>query len=409
MSTLIVTLPPEPASAGTLFEYLLTQDGSTVSQQARVPAALLPASAAIGGEVVALVPAQHLSWQPVQLPQGTLARGLFQDGGAARVRAVLDGLLEDRLLDEPSHLHFALAPQPQADAPVWVAVCDRSWLQAGLQVLEQAGLRVNRIVPELAPDLLADTLYVMGEPDQAHLVALVRDGVAVWPVSPASVALLQWPEGQRVVAEPAVAELAEELFKRTVTLQQGAQRQLQALQSSWDLAQFDLVTSRGARHWKHWGGLVRTFWRAPRWRPARLALLAVLVVNVAGLNAWAWKEKAGLNAQRQAARDVLTRTFPKVQVVVDAPIQMARELALLQQASGAPSGRDLETMLGVFSAVAPVHSAPEAIEFVAGELRLKGLKLSPEALADLAFKLKPQGYGATGEGDNLVIKQGAGV
>jgi len=92
-------------------------------------------------------------------------------------------------------------------------------------------------------------------------------------------------------------------------------------------------------------------------------------------------------------------------VVVDAPVQMAREVAALQQASGTPSGRDLETMLGAFGAVAPAGTVPSAIEFVTGEVRLKGLSLAPEALATMAFKLKPQGYVASSEGDSLVLKQ----
>jgi general secretion pathway protein L len=404
MSTLIVTLPPEPSDPAALYDYVLSADGSTVGEQSRAPLALLPLVGSTG-EVVALVAARHLSWHQVQLPKGTLGRRFYQEGSATRVRAVLDGLLEDRLLDETSQLHFALEPQPQADAPVWVAVCDRAWLQAGLQALEQAGLPASRIVPEFAPDRAPDALYVLGEPDDAQLVVTAPGGVAVWPLSAASVALLNWPETADLVAEPAVAALAEQLFKRNVTLQQGAPRRLQALQSSWDLAQFDFVNSSRARNWKRLSAAMNSLLRAPRWRAARLALLALLAVNLVGLNAWAWKEKSLLNAQRAAIRDLLTGTFPQVRVVVDAPFQMAREVAALQQASGAPSGRDLETILSAFGALAPVSKAPDAIEFVTGEVRLKGLQLKPEDAAALSFKLKPQGYAASAEGDSLVLKQ----
>lgn len=408
MTTLIVTLPPEPADTSALYDYLLTPDGRAVGEQSRAPLALLPLVGSSGGEVVAVVAARHLSWHQVQLPKGTLGRRFFQEGSTSRLRAVLEGLLEDRLLDETSQLHFALEPQARADAPVWVAVCDRAWLRAALQALEQAGRPVSRIVPEFAPDALADALYVIGEPDDAHLVFTARSGVAVWPVSAASVALLNWPESHPIVAEPAVAALAEQLFKRNVTLQQSAQHRLQAIQSPWDLAQFDLVNSSRARTWKRWSVALVSLLRAPRWRAARVALLALLLVNLVGLNAWAWKEQALVNAQRAAIREVLTSTFPQVRVVVDAPIQMAREVAALQQASGAPSGRDLETMMGAFWAVAPAKSVPDAIEFAAGELRLKGLKLKPEDAATISFKLKPQGYAASTEGDSLVLKQVSG-
>lgn len=407
MTTLIVTLPAEPSDTAALYDYLLTADGSTVVEQSRVPLALLPLVGS-AGEVVALVAARHLSWHQVQLPKGTLGRRFFQEGSTARLRAVLDGLLEERLLDETAQLHFAIEPAPRADAPMWVAVCDRAWLQAALQALEQAGRPVSRIVPEFAPDTSPDTLSVIGEPDEAQLVFSARGGVAVWPLSAVSVALLHWPEGNRIVAEPAVAALAEQLFKRNVTLQQGAQRRLQAIQSHWDLAQFDLVNSSRARTWKRLSAATSSLLRAPRWRATRVALLALLAVNLVGLNAWAWKEQAGVNAQRAAIRALLTSTFPQVRVVVDAPLQMAREVAALQQASGVASGRDLETMLGAFGAVAPVEYLPDAIEFVAGELRLKGLKFKPADLAAVTFKLKPLGFVASPEGDSLVIKAVSG-
>lgn len=406
MSTLIVTLPPSPSDAATLYDYLLTPDGSTAGEQSRAPLALLPRMGS-AGEVVALVPARQLSWHQVTLPKGTLGRGFFQDGSAARLRTVLEGLLEDRLLDETSQLHFALAPAARPETPVWVAVCDRAWLGAALQALEQAGRPVSRIVPEFTPDAPSDTLYVTGEPDDAHLVFTARGGVTVWPLSAASVALLQWPDDKSLVAEPAVAALAEQLFQRHATLQQGTQRCLQALQSEWDLAQMELLNSNRARTWKRWSATLASFARAPRWRAARLALLALLAVNLAGLNAWAWKEQSVIKARQQAVRDVLTSTFPQVRVVLDAPLQMAREVAALQQASGTPGGGDLETLLGVFAAAAPADTVPDAIEFAGGELRLKGHKIQPKDLATISFKLKAQGYAASAEGDSLVVKAGA--
>ncbi|NDP40350.1 MAG: general secretion pathway protein GspL [Rhodoferax sp.] len=409
MTTLIVTLPAEPLDAAALYDYVLTRDGSTVAEQSRAPLALLPLVGKADGEVVALVTAQRLSWHQVQLPKGTLGRRLFQDGGALRVRAVLDGLLEDRLLDDTEQLHFALEPQPPTDAPVWVAVCERAWLRSAVQVLEQSGRAVNRIVPEFTPQALADTLYVTGEADAAYLVGAAQGSVAVLPLSRDAIALRGGAQEKNVVAEPAVVALAEQVFQRSVTLQQSAQRQLQAAQSAWDLAQFDLVTSQSARTWKRWSVGARSLLSAPRWRAARLAVLALLAINLVGLNTWAWKEKSLLNSQRQAIAAVLTTTFPQVRVVVDAPVQMAREVATLQQASGAPSGRDLESMLGAFGAAAPVAAVPNAIEYAAGEVRLKGLTLNAEQINAISFQLKPQGYAVNVEADNVVIKQGAGL
>lgn len=404
MSTLIVTLPTDTPDAATQYDYLLSPDGVSVAQQSRLPLTLLPQVDA-GMEVVALVAPEKLSWQRVQLPRGSLARRFWQDGAAARLRAVLDGLLEDQLLDETTQLHFALEPQARSEVSVWVAVCERAWLQANLQALEQSGRPVSRIVPEFAPDVMGDALYVIGEGEQAQAILSEAGSVARWPLSKASLALLNWPEARDVVAEPGAAALSEQLFKRRVTLEQPAQRRLQALQSSWDLAQFEFANSSGARLRKRLGQASRHLLRAPRWRAARYALLALLLVNLVGLNAWAWREKSQLQSRRAAIQEVLTSTFPQVRVVVDAPLQMHREVAALQHSSGAATARDLEVMLSTFGLAAGTATTPTAIDFSAGELRLKGIKLSADEVSAIAFKLKPQAYSISVEADAVLIKQ----
>jgi general secretion pathway protein L len=94
-----------------------------------------------------------------------------------------------------------------------------------------------------------------------------------------------------------------------------------------------------------------------------------------------------------------------VKVVVDAPVQMEREVAALRQLTGATSGRDLETMLGAVSTAAPAQRGITAVEFNAGELRLKGLAQAPQAAQNIASALKGQGYASVLQGDTLVVTQ----
>ncbi|NBT54270.1 MAG: general secretion pathway protein GspL [Betaproteobacteria bacterium] len=402
MSTLILTLPNATADAADGYHYVLTPDGLSVGDSGRASLALLPAAS----ELVALVPVHKLSWHQVKLPKGSLGRGIFRDGGPARLRAVLDGVLEDRVLDDTAELHFALEPATSDDAPVWVAVCDRGWLKTAVEILERSGRPVSRIVPEFAPDASRDLLHVLGTPGEAHCVAVKSTGVVVWPLSAVGLALLDWPEYQPVVAEPAVVAQAEALLQHAVTVQSVALRRVQSAQSAWDLAQFELLNSSGARSWKRVAdAALRLAW-SPRWRAVRLALLALVVINLAGLNAWAWREQTALQAQRQNIRDILTGTFPQVQVVVDAPLQMGRELAALQRASGQASGRDLEAMLSAFGAQAPANAVPDALDFAAGELRLKGLKLTTDEVSALSLRLKPQGYVAAAESGTVLMRSG---
>ena len=407
MTLLIVTLPRELPGAATLCEGLLSDDGRSVLRAFESPAALLPAPA--GAQIVAVVPACRLSWHRLTLPRGTLKAGLFQEGGTARLKAVLDGLLEDRVLDETSQLHFAIEPQPGTQEPVWVAACDKAWLQAWLAALVQAGRPVARIVPELAPPSEGASprasLHVVGTSDNAQLMLTGPDGVTLLPLSVASAALIAWPEDADVLAEPGVAALAEHFFNRTATLQTAPERWLAATRSDWDLAQFDLRYTRGTRTRKHLSATLSALFRAPRWRAARWAGALLVAVNLVGLQAWTWKEQSALAARRSDLRNMLTATFPDVRVVVDPPLQMARGLADLQRRNGAASSADMETMLGNFKAAAPDAPAPSALDFVAGELRMKGLDTSASAVATLSARLASQGYSLRLEADSLLMKE----
>ena len=406
MATLILTLPRTGLQAGSVVDYVLSPDGLAVGTASSAPLALLP-SAGTGRvtETLLLVDAAQLSWHRVQLPKGAA-------GNSSRLRAVLEGLLEDQLLDDPATLHFALAPGAAKDASTWVAVCDKAWLRNGLQAFEAAGITVARIVPELVPDALADasqsagagSLYAIDNAGQPLLLHASASGVTPWPLQASTVALLQWPQDAALRAEPAIAALAEQLFGRSVQLQSRAERALAACQSDWDLAQLDLVNNQRSRSLKRLGGAARTLLQAPRWRAARWSLLALIAVNLLGLNVRAGAERAALQAQRKAIDTVLTGTFPATQVVVDAPVQMQRAVAALQQSTGALGMRDFETLLGAWAHAAPAAPAPSGIDFANGELHLHGVALAGPALAEATQALKAQGYTLIATGTDLTLR-----
>ena len=413
MSTLLVYLTPDSLHASE-YDYVLSNDGQAVAAQGSASAALLPATH--GGEVVAVVAVQALSWQSVQLPKGSIAaRGV---NATPRLRAVLEGLLEERLLDEPQQLHFALAPDARADAPVWVAVCERAWLKTALQNLENAGRAATRIVPEFAPESTSatPTWQVLGTEQHATLVRASVQGVLLSPLRPTAAshdsALAALPANisanittnVTLLAEPAVAALAEECFKRPVALQQSAQRWLLAAQSGWDLAQFDLASSGGRRTLKKLRQGWQSLRHAPQWRALRWGAGLLVGAQLLGLNLWAWHEKSALQAQRAAINAVLTQTFPNVRVVVDAPAQMEREVARLRQATGASSGANLETILAAAGAALAPSKSVAALEFSDGTARLKGLQLSDGEAAALTSALKRQGYSTRNEAQTLVLQ-----
>ena len=403
MSTLILHLPLVLPGPHTEYRYTLSLDGHSASGHGSARAALLP----VASETVAVVPAQALSWQRVTLPQGVGAQ-------SPRLRAVLEGLLEERLLDEPAALHFALAPQAPAASPVWIAVCDRTWLRAALQALEAAGRPAARVVPEFAPRTTASgqpELFAQGTPEDAHWVVTgygTEGGVVVLPLSGAALALVN-PQASDdnaapVFAEPAVAALAEKTVGRPVQLATHSSRALLAARGEWDLAQFDLASSGRTRALRKAGSLASALLHAPQWRAARWGVAVLLLAHLLGLNLWAWQERQSLAAKQASVRNALTQTFPQVKVIVDAPVQMERELALLRQSAGALSAQDLEPLLAISARALPATWQASAIDYSAGQLRLRGSALSADEQAHASDTARASGYQLHTEGDTVLVR-----
>ena len=87
---------------------------------------------------------------------------------------------------------------------------------------------------------------------------------------------------------------------------------------------------------------------------------------------------------------------------------MAREVAALQQATGGVTPPDLEPMLGALATSLPLGRTPAAIDYSAGQLRLRGLGLSNDDIGQLAGTLAARGYAARSEGDLLLVQAEAG-
>jgi general secretion pathway protein L len=247
-------------------------------------------------------------------------------------------------------------------------------------------------------------LYAIDNAGQPLLLHASASGVTPWPLQASTVALLQWPQDAALRAEPAVAALAEQLFGRSVQLQSRAERALAACQSDWDLAQLDLVNNQRSRSLKRLGGAARALLQAPRWRAVRWSLLALIAVNLLGLNVRAGAERAALQAQRKAIDTVLTGTFPATQVVVDAPVQMQREVEQLRQRSGQLAQEDAEVMLSALMQAANFPAAPIGVHYQSGALQLEGLQLSSTALADLTRAMQARGYQLQAQGATLTLR-----
>ena len=403
MSTLIVCLPSVDASLAASYAYLRSNDGSKSDSYASATAPLLPAPER-AGELIVVVPAAALSWHGVDLPDGITA-------SSPRLRAILEGLLEDRLLDDLSTVHLALAPtyRTAAKSLTWVAACNKAWLNSHLQALEAAHHPVARVVPEYSPDLQALQLHAVGDADSSCWVAIgaAVGGLMRLPFSAAALKVVQGSGDKaqwEVFAEPGLAAQAEQFTQSPVALLTRPQRWLEAAQSPWELAQFDLAKTARSRRVKKLTALLRDLARAPQWRLARWGVGLLVLANLAGLNVSAWQHNASLVASRAEIKNTLVQTFPQVRVVVDAPLQMQRELAVLRQSAGVVSSRDMEVMLAALGNSTAPDYAISTISYSAGELRVKGVAGAAQDAASVSALMKPRGFTVTLDGDSYVVK-----
>ncbi len=396
MSVLVILIPPRarlgahaadgasvgPPSDG--YAYVLSSDGVQPTSHGRAQPSLLPRA----DSVVAVLADSDISWQRITLPKAP----------AARLRAALGGLLEEQLLEDDEALHLALAPHAQAGSPVWVAALHKPWLRAELDTLERAGLSIERVLPASWPGDTAQGHFFAAagsaaEPARIMLCHADAQGLALLRLE-GSLARSMLPQMSAQdtlwTAEPAVAAPAERWLGASVRVQTQAERALHAVRSLWNLRQFDLAPRRrGTRALR--AALQQL--RSPAWRPVRVGLVALLLLQLVGLNVSAWQQRQQL-AELRAAQDTLLRaTFPNVRAVLDAPLQMRRESDVLRAASGRAGDDDLEALLGAAAAAWPEGAAPaQTLRFEPGRLTLAAPGWSEQQLAQFRDRLRPGGW-----------------
>jgi general secretion pathway protein L len=393
MSLLVLQLPtrtrlhPQARGAahapGTRTElaFVLSPDGQTIQSEGSSALSLLPKATSV---VAVLAPAD-VAFHRITCPKAP----------AARLRAALAGLLEEQVLDEVDQLHLCLAPDARPGEETWVAALDRASLSAELAALEAAGLVVDRVVPGLWPDTQAHGhFHVPQDEDKPRTVLTWADaqGVGTWPLQGnLARGLLPEPLADNTLwtADPAAAAPAERWLGQPVQVLGAGARLLASAQSGWNLRQFELAARhRGLALLRDAGKQFLT----PAWRPVRLGLVGLVLAHLVGLNAWAWMQRSELQTRRTAIANLLRTTHPQVRAVLDAPLQMARENALLRASAGRPGDTDLEPLLQAAASVWPEGQPPQVLRYDNGRLSLGAPGVGAAEVAQMRATLEPAGW-----------------
>ena len=427
MALLVILLPaPLPAPAAPLavpavppaepapLAWLLSPDGLAIGRLGHSP----PAGCPKADTVVAVLPAGSVAWHRPVLPRSP----------ANRQRAALGGVLEDQLLADEAAVHLALAPRCTPGMPCWVAAVSKPWLQSQLAALAAAGLVVDRLVPALAPLLLAQGQTADGQPTDgpgaepvAHffnadeatgpeatwLALRDADSALCLPLAGGLARSLQarWSaRGAAFSATPAAAVAAEHWLGAPVAVRSSAEVALAAARSPWNLLQFDLAPQH--RSSLALGKLGRQL-RSPAWAQARWGLLALVVLQLVGLNVMAWQQQRALTDKKAGLDALLRSTHPQVRAVLDAPLQMQRETAALRVAAGVPGPDDFEPMLAATAAAWPDGQPPSAqLRFEPGRLSLAASGWPAPQIAQLRSRLMASGWAVDNADGRLVIQRG---
>ena len=275
--------------------------------------------------------------------------------------------------------------------------------------LERSGVPLDRVLPLSwpGPTPCLHALPAASEAAEPIGVWSHADGVACLGLG-GSLARQQLASLDRASldcsAHPAAVAAAERWLEAPVKVLSEAERALQAIRSPWNLRQFDL-----APHHRGMLAVRQTLRRVsgPSWRPVRLGLVALVLLQLVGLNVWAWRLEQALLDKRQAMSRLLLSTHPQVRSVLDAPLQMQSETEQLRAAAGRPGPTDLEPLLAVAANAWPEGQPPlQALRFEPGRLTMATVGWGDPQRAAFAERVRAAGYRAEAQGAQVVLSRG---
>lgn len=307
-----------------------------------------------------------------------LTRARLPRGSKQKLLQLLPFAIEDKLGAEPDSVHVAAGPT-HVDGQTALAAIDKHWLARALARLTDAGLRPRSAWPEvLLLPLPADGWAAVWNGRGGFLRSGAAAGMSLEGGSdtePPVALALSVAEARAAGTLPGrlVLRLAEhaappdtEAWSRAlgITVEIGAPwapfERPEVASGGINLLQGALAPASPARTW--WPAL-----RLP------LILAGLLVALHLGGTTGEWlllkREKQALQAtMEQRFRDA----FPDARVIVDAPLQMQRNLAELRGAAGQATPLDFVPLLSKAAAAldADTRSRLRAVEYTSGRLSL---------------------------------------
>ena len=309
--------------------------------------------------------------------------------------------VEEKLMYDPESIHTAPATSVPPSGEVALAAIDKGWLGRTLELLAKAGLQPRKMWPEtLLPPLLINTWTAIWNGHEGLLRTGALSGSSLDggnADTPPLALLLAAQEAKMRDAAPGkiilrLAGDAEQPDLARWSAQLGVETQLGA---AWDWRQAPHTQEPGINLLQ--GGFAASSagqaW-LPRLRPALIVAGLIVLVQFGGtLVDWAQLsyQERHLKADMQAS---FRKAFPEAKVIVDAPLQMQRNLADLRHAAGVADASDFLPLLAQVTPILADAGQFEAVQYERGTLKLDLALRATQNLETLRNRLRNTGIKA---------------
>jgi general secretion pathway protein L len=328
-----------------------------------------------------------------------------------RLRQMLPFAVEDKLLSDPETVHVAAgARQPNGTMPV--AVIEKSWLHGVLSTLGKVGLRPQRVVAETClPEVEPGTWTVVwngggGFARTGSASGMALDG-ALGPAPPFALsraieeATAQGAAPVRIVVRPTspsaglpkLEAWSAELGIQVAVGRPWAWSSQEGTAGEINLLQGEFAATSGVSEWLHW------------LKPVLLLAASIVALQVMAATMEWWLLHREERQLRTAMDNAFRTAFPEAKVIVDAPLQMKRNLADLKRLSGQSEANDFLPLLGHAAPfLKPAGGRVERIQYDKGSLTID--LVVPEASVAESIKTSLQTPGIEARADILNPKPG---
>jgi general secretion pathway protein L len=313
-----------------------------------------------GIATLAMMPRGHECIAIVAAERVLSVAALIPPGGRRRWQQVLPYVAEEYTLSDPEENHV-VPGLALADGRRMLAVVDKPWLRRVVDAAHAAKLSMRSMVAEtFLPALAPDNWTVVWDGSSGFVRTGAASGTALDIADAGSL-----PLALRLSLDvaPQIPKTIELRFTHDIADELRNMPQWPGLQllagADWDWRRATIPADALNLLWGDFAprAKIQAWW--PKLRPAVYLLLAVLVVEMAGSNLeWAML----LNEKNQQARTMqrtFRATFGDAVTLVNAPLQMQRNLAELRHVAGMQDTGDFLPLLGLASrslAALPVGS-----------------------------------------------------